>query len=162
MNNSPLNPLLELPLQQVAQLLKLPTYVVVRLAYRILKQPTTRYRETLFFSVEDFKQLQSSIQLIRQGHSLNAVLTSLYPNQLTRTTREEVTHLTAQPVSHSSNSIKRLESFQKIKLPNHSTHKTISSNNGSSHTRVSRPNPVVASFPVLKKQATLPKEWLSS
>lgn len=150
----PVNPQLELPLQQVAQLLKLPPYVVVRLAYRLLQHSTLRRGHSLFFSMAEFKHLQTSIQLLREGHSLNHVAATVSPSTLTRTHREEINSLTTTVTVSATVNIKRLPPFQHINpIVSATPRKTAMAPNISA---------TAATFPVLKKSTSLPKAWCHS
>jgi hypothetical protein len=155
MVNTSVTPQLELPLQQVAQLLKLPPYVVVRLAYRLLQQGAVRRGQSLFFSMAEFKHLQTSIQLLREGHSLHHVAATISPSQLTRTSREEIQSLTTAASISTTVNIKRLPPFQQIKPVVQPVKRTTVVATTVSATAVN-------TFPVLKKSSALPKAWCVS
>ena len=160
MNAISLNNQLEIPLRQVAQLLNLPSFVVVRLATRLhrvlpisLKQRLAnaplmkpKSQTELFFTLAEVQLLEDCIQAIRQGHSLAKILEGVqqqgYFLQLQSTAKKPQDKAVA---------FARLPAY-KGKVPATAQKKAIAPVKKSVYT-------TPQTFPVLKKRSTPPKEW---
>jgi hypothetical protein len=164
MNGVTLNNQLELPLRQVAQLLQVPTYVVVRLAIRLQNTLPTlpKSEESLatpldststqekFYTLAQIQLLEDCVHAIRQGYSLATVLETIKCYGSTKQLNHQLSSVKQKTTP--SIDMKRLPAYRAKTPLTRPQKKAIPPVKKSVYTT---PQP----FPVLKKRTNPPANW---
>jgi hypothetical protein len=166
MNGITLNNQLEIPLRQVAQLLQVPAYVVVRLAIRLQNtlQTLPKSKEPLatpldstsaqekFYTLAQIHLLEDCIQAIRQGYSLVGVLEEIKRYGSTTHLNSQLSSAKQKPTP--AINMKRLPAYQAKTPLTRPQKKAIPPVKKNVYTT---PQP----FPVLKKRTNPPADWFN-
>jgi len=164
MNGVTVNNQLELPLRQVAQLLQVPAYVVVRLAIRLQntlpsqpknKEPLATPLESSsaqekFFTLAQIQLLEDCVYAIRNGYSLATVLETLKRYGSTKQLNNQLSSVKQK--TPPSIDVKRLPAYRAKTPLTRPQKKAIPPVKKSVYTT---PQP----FPVLKKRSNPPADW---